>query len=232
MTFRFPVLGPNFANFVRTIFLCAKRGFTLLEVLVVVAIIAILAVLSYPVVTGAQRAGDRADALARMRQVGMAIQAYASDKDGRLPGPLWSGQTPQYGLGSTNALAFLLWQYLGTPAPAAGVIQISQPLNPKAYARFSPGGNATAFYMNVDVNINGTSVNPWGVRNDPSKPPIKIVSLTDVGLIRTWAMEDVDQTGVAPSVGSWYATLPKEPLYSPYRLKLYFDWHATAEPLK
>lgn len=207
-------------------------GFTLIEILVVVTIIAILAALAFPSIKGAMRSADRVDALARMRQVGAAIQAYAAEKDGCLPGPLWSGQTPQYGVSSTNSLAFLLYQYLGTPEPAAGIIRISPPLAPKAYTRFSPGGSATAFFMNIDVQINGTSVNPWGVRNDASKPPSKVFSLTDPGLTSTWAMQDVDQTGVPSNVGTWYAALPKEPLYSPYRLKLYFDWHATAEPLK
>jgi prepilin-type N-terminal cleavage/methylation domain-containing protein len=207
-------------------------GFTLIEILVVVAIIAILAALAFPSFKGAMRAADRIDALARMRQVGGAIQAYAADNDARLPGPLWSGQTPRYGVNSTNALGFLLWQYLGTQEPAAGIIRISKPLAPKAYVRFSPGGEATAFYMNVDVQIHGASINPWGVRNDASKPPSKVFSLSDPGLTATWAMQDVDKTGVPSKVGTWYATLPKEPLYNPYRLKLYFDWHVAVEPLK
>lgn len=160
------------------------------------------------------------------------MQAYAADKEGRLPGPLWSGQTPQYGINSTNSLGFLLWQYLGTAEPAAGIIRISQPLAPKAYARFSPGGNATSFYMNTDVQSGGTNINPWGVRNDSSKPPSKVFSLADPGLVSTWAMQDVDQTGVPSNVGSWYSSLPKNPLYEPHRLKLFFDWHVAAEPLK
>lgn len=207
-------------------------GLTLIEMLVVLAIIALLAVIAVPSIKKAMSSADRVDALSRMRQLGAAIQSYAAEKDGSLPGPLWSGQTPQYGVGSTNSLAFLLWPYLGTPEPKAGIIRISPPLAPKAYARFSPEGNATSFFMNIEVLIDGIKVNPWGGRNDSSKPPSRLFSLADPGLTSTWAMQDVDQTGVLPNVGSWYGALPKSPLYNPYRLKLYFDWHATAEPLK
>ncbi|GEM_PF-5952658 len=209
-----------------------RNGFTLIEILVVVAIIAVLAALAFPAIKNSMRTADRVDAITRMRQVGSAIQSYTGDHDATLPGPLYSGQTPRYGVSSTNDLGFLLWQYLGTPAPAAGIIRISPPLAPKAYVRFSPRGEATAFYMNVDVQIHGASINPWGVRNDASKPPSKVFSLSDPGLTATWAMQDVDKTGVPSKVGTWYATLPKEPLYNPYRLKLYFDWHVAVEPLK
>jgi prepilin-type N-terminal cleavage/methylation domain-containing protein len=57
----------------------ARRGFTLIEILIVVAIILLLAGLLLPVVKSAQGQGLSADDLARMRQMGMARALYASD---------------------------------------------------------------------------------------------------------------------------------------------------------
>ena len=63
----------------------SERGFTLLELLVVIAIIAILAALLLPSLAGAKQAGRRAVCLSNLRQVGLAIHAYAQDYDGSIP---------------------------------------------------------------------------------------------------------------------------------------------------
>jgi prepilin-type N-terminal cleavage/methylation domain-containing protein len=212
-----------------------NTGFTLLELLVVIAIIAILVALGLPAWNNARGAADRIDALARMKQVGMAIQSYTADHDTALPGPLYSGQSPQYGVGSKNTLGFLLWSYLGAAAPKAGVVQKAEALAPKAYKRFSPDCSAVSFFLNITIPIDGVDINPWGWRPSASTPfpdpPERIVKLASAGMVNNWAMEDVDKTGVPPNVGTWYSSLPPKPLYHPYRLKLFFDWHVAAEPL-
>jgi len=60
-------------------------AFTLIELLVVIAILAILAALLLPALTSAQSAGRKAACLSNLRQVGLAIQAYAHDSSGRIP---------------------------------------------------------------------------------------------------------------------------------------------------
>ena len=210
-------------------------AFTLIELLVVIAIVGILAALGIPAWKSAMASADRTEALAKMRQVGVAVQGFTADHDNTLPGPLFSGQNPQYGIGSTNTLGFLLWSYLGAPEPKAGVVQKAEALAPKAYRRFSPDCSATSFFLNIKVPVDGVDINPWGWRPSAStpfpNPPEKIVKLASAGLSSNWAMEDVDKTGVPSNVGSWYSTLPPKPLYNPYRLKLFFDWHVAAESL-
>ncbi|HEX8521552.1 MAG TPA: prepilin-type N-terminal cleavage/methylation domain-containing protein [Tepidisphaeraceae bacterium] len=62
-----------------------RRGFTLVELLVVLGIIAMLIALLAPAVSAARRAGNKAACSQNLRQIGVAIQVYAIENKGRLP---------------------------------------------------------------------------------------------------------------------------------------------------
>lgn len=62
-----------------------RRGFTLIELLVVISIIATLASLILPAVQNARAAARRTQCLNRMRNVSMAMQNFAAQKNGKLP---------------------------------------------------------------------------------------------------------------------------------------------------
>jgi prepilin-type N-terminal cleavage/methylation domain-containing protein/prepilin-type processing-associated H-X9-DG protein len=97
---------------------CPNRGFTLIELLVVIAIIAALAALMLPTLSSARDQGRRAACLSNLRQIGLALHAYAGDYDGNIPyGPKAPPFTSPLDLyPSTGAPTSLI--SLGNGAPA------------------------------------------------------------------------------------------------------------------
>jgi len=61
------------------------RGFTLVELLVVIAIIALLIALLLPSLAGARQAAQRAACLSNLRQLGLAVTLYTHDHRGVYP---------------------------------------------------------------------------------------------------------------------------------------------------
>jgi len=63
----------------------SQRGFTLVELLVVIGIIAVLISLLMPALSRARRAAQTAACLSNLRQLGVAYQMYANSEKGYLP---------------------------------------------------------------------------------------------------------------------------------------------------
>jgi prepilin-type processing-associated H-X9-DG protein len=63
------------------------RGFSQLELLVVVLIVAVLLALLVPVVAKVRRSARSVNCLSNLRQTALGFQQYASDNGGRLPDP-------------------------------------------------------------------------------------------------------------------------------------------------
>lgn len=91
-----------------------RRGFTLIELLVVISIIAVLASLIAPAVQSARRAARKVQCLSNMRNVGLAMQNFASSNNGSLPS-LVSNQTVTNSGGAQGTMT-VPWTVLLLPA--------------------------------------------------------------------------------------------------------------------
>ena len=113
-------------------------AFTLIELLVVIAILAILAALMLPSLASAREKGWRTACVCNLRQIGIAIQAYASDNDGKIPyGPQAPPFTSPVDLyPSTGAPTSLI--SLGNGAPVGLGLLLKEQLCNQPKALFCP----------------------------------------------------------------------------------------------
>ncbi|MFO7946062.1 MAG: type II secretion system protein, partial [Armatimonadota bacterium] len=61
------------------------RGFTLVEMLVVIGIIAVLSAILFPVFNAAREKGRETTCMSNLKQIGTAIELYVQDANGFLP---------------------------------------------------------------------------------------------------------------------------------------------------
>src|SRR6266513_5308385 len=115
-----------------------SRGFTMVELLIVIAMIAILATIAYPTFIGIQERAKATKDMNNLRQIGIATQLYMNDKDGALPGSTtatWMSQlcpkyTAAWGIFKSPLDTTRLPSEAGTGSPPS---PISYGINSKIY---------------------------------------------------------------------------------------------------
>lgn len=221
-------------------------AFTLIELLVTIAIIGILASLLLVVLAAAKEKAWRAQCVSNLKQVGIAIEVYAQDHGGRLPGPSWQGIYENYDNLITNRLTYYMATYLGLPAPSVTPHAALVLRCPSASHHWRNADSSTpdmslsrplSFIASVEVtNINsGVVTRPFGYPY--SSLPTGVTNITEDAMPRktseiynpaqAWAMVDADQQN-AVNLAAYYSFLPSEPSHRALRNELFFDWHVAA----
>ncbi len=216
------------------------RAFTLIEVLVVVSIIAVLAGLLLTSLSSITKSGDDTKCVSNLRQVAMAVNAYASDNDDTLPGPLTRGQYPFF---HGSSLSGFIVSYLGLSKTNLQWVPENSVFVCPSFARAAeatPGFQSVTTYgwipNYIAANYGDTGIRPWGYPLDPLRPALKRASLASQLVPSTQRPENATtavayrevsrvieyRTGMMPD---WFYRLPDRALHGGHLNAIFWDWH-------
>ena len=125
----------------------SRKGFTLIELMIVIAIIAILAAILVPNFIRARAQGQVTSCKSNLKNIGTACEMYATDNAGRYPADLNKLTTP------ANGQQPYLKQVpkcpsQGTSAPYTASYKSA--MNPDVYTVYCSGSNHTAAGCDAD----------------------------------------------------------------------------------
>lgn len=223
----------------------SSAAFTLTELLAVIAIIALLAALLLPSLASARDKGYKTACLSNLHQIGLAIQAYAGDNDGRIPygpkAPPFTSAGDFYP--STGAPTSLVSLESGAPVGLGLLLKDHLCNQPKAL--FCPGSDqvvdAAAELAKVGTSQAQCSYyyRHAGVTNlfdsPDSPPPLDRLALDNLGLnrngqpIRALAL---DTLFLCPPDLATFDIKPRTHHRQKYADILFADGHARSRPNK
>ena len=167
-----------------------SRGFTLVELLVVIAVVAILAALLLPAISQMAARGKSLKCLSNLRQIGTAFHLYANDNNGAFP-------LMNAGSGDTSTWMIRLAPYVGVSDGVLGPTPLARAVPPFVCPEWtmSPPRNTTrAVSYAVNGNIRSPSLS-WNYQriNVPQSSTFLVVEIAANTDIFTPSMDDVSR---------------------------------------
>lgn len=154
------------------------KGFTLIELLVVIAIIAILAAILFPVFAKARDAAKTTQCLSNLRQLGLGLQMYAQDNDGKFH-YITMAASPKLAWGSTcsGLLITYLQPYVKSTrlfyCPNAAAYDSRCTYESQSQAAYGPFANIGYYYFVAESWVPNLKITQEG---DPGR-----VLMMDIG---------------------------------------------------
>lgn len=197
-----------------------RCGFTLVELLVVIAVIALLAALLFPAFAQARAKARQTVCVSNLRQMGLAVEQYASDHDDTLmPGALLpapdANGNPQY----------VGWAGLcNTYARAPGIFRCPASAAPDAASNASPPSSLVSYFFNL--NLAGVEA-PAGMPRSRLAAPVLtvLVAETSEGLPGVYVPFAQPGEAVSPFANSFVAYVPAASRHQGGRCFLLADGH-------
>jgi len=141
-----------------------RRGFTLVELLVVIGIIAVLIAILLPALSKARKTARTTACLSNLRQMGNAWVMYLSDSKGKLPDDVWHTAPPGTGWTGVRLNEFIwhgfIFGILGDYRVGSGQMVCPEAQDPIPFNMSSSGGIIGA----------GTARNAWSGQHQTASP--------------------------------------------------------------
>lgn len=199
---------------------CLIRGFTLVELLVVIAVIALLAALLFPVFAQARAKARQTVCTSNLRQIGLALEQYATDYDDKLmPGMLLI--VPD----ANGNAQYAGWAGLcNTYARAPGIFRCPASAAPDAAPAVVPPALLDSYFFNL--NLGGVEA-PAGLPRAAFAAPAAtiLVAENSEGFAPVYVPFEQPGEAVSPFANSFASSLPSASRHQGGRCFLLADGH-------